>query len=158
MNGLGGRAFGEQPWFPGWAALAGYTGYLDSGEREASDTRLRKAVSRRLSRLRNALFHLAERSRVGDTRAIIEAAEQIGMLRAKIERTRSSTVLFYRAENIIEADLEAVRAYDRKIVQTTDALDTAIKQALVSDITSRIAELDTLIEERENLILRAGGV
>jgi hypothetical protein len=147
-------------WFAGLAAIVGYSGYRRADERSGSDRRLREELVRRLTDLRARLERQCElEPKCQGTLKCEDSSSRIERLADRVGKADYGFASLLDPAAVGEADLDAISAYDRQILDELDEMNRLISgdpscssDSLLHDWEERMDRLEKVVDERRDYI------
>ena len=145
--------------------IPGFKGYLEQGYRRESDRLQREWLADRLQRAKQGLndyaLALTNAGQLDALTAVEQLRSRLDRLISRLRGSISGYSGFFDFVQVKTDDLDDVYAHDHALIQQTDALGAQIEglssasapaSDSISEILTRIAELESKIDQREDML------
>jgi len=145
--------------------IPGFKGYLEQGYRRESDRLQRAWLADRLQRAKQGVndyaLALTNAGQLDQLPAIDQLRSRLDRLISRLRGSVSGYSGFFDFVQINTDDLDDVYAHDHALIQDTEALAgqmenlptmSAPASAVVPDLLTRIADLESKVDQREDML------
>lgn len=145
--------------------IPGFQGYLEQGYRRESDRLQREWLADRLQQSKQGLndyaLALTNAGQLDQLTAVEQLRSRLDRLISRLRGTVSGYSGFFDFVKVRTDDLEDVYAHDHSLIEATEELaaqiqnlstTTAPASAVVPDLLNRIADLESSVDKREDML------
>lgn len=145
--------------------IPGFKGYLEQGYRRESDRLQRQWLADRLQRAKQGVndyaLALTNAGQLDQLTAIEQMRSRLDRLINRLRGSISGYSGFFDFVQVKTDELDDVYAHDHALIEDTDALATQMENlsaatapasALIPDLLTRIADLESKVDRREDML------
>lgn len=130
--------------------IPGYLGYANRDARRQADREWRKYIVARIRSLKGLLAEYPAQG--GDRELSVDSIRRLDELEKEMEEAGTGLENFFNAGDLSETEVDAIYAYDRKIVDLLEEMERNGPDAAADEWNRKLDELKDLADQRTRAI------